>query len=138
MHVPPILAKTESTDIVTVLIKKIISQIADNLADPLYVFKSATRNNSIVSVHSVLDKQNNPVMISLSTKLGATQNIEVNLISSIYGRPVQQLQNWIKKELLIYWNDLDNSKAALSVRLQLPSDVTASTHNILVDITDCQ
>ena len=135
---PPILAKTESTDIVTVLIKKIISQIADNLADPLYVFKSATRNNSIVSVHSVLDKQNNPVMISLSTKLGATQNIEVNLISSIYGRPVQQLQNWIKKELLIYWNDLDNSKAELSVRLQLPSDVTASTHNILVDITDCQ
>ena len=120
------------------MIKKIISQIADNLADPLYVFKSATRNNSIVSVHSVLDKQNNPVMISLSTKLGATQNIEVNLISSIYGRPVQQLQNWIKKELLIYWNDLDNSKAALSVRLQLPSDVTASTHNILVDITDCQ
>ena len=118
--------------------KKIISHIADNLADPLYVFKSATRNNSIVSVHSVLDKQNTPVMISLSTKLGATQNIEVNLISSIYGRPVQQLQNWIKKGLLIYWNDLDNSKAALSVRLQLPSDVTASTHNILVKSWICQ
>ena len=118
--------------------KEIIVQTAETLADPLYVFKSATRNNSIVSIHSVLDKQNNPMMISLSTKLGATQNIEVNLISSIYGRPVQQLQNWIEKGLLIYWNDLNDSKAALSVRLQLPSDVTASIHNILVKSRICQ
>ncbi len=52
--------------------------------------------------------------------------------------PVQQLQNRVEKGLFIYRNDLENSKAALTVRLQLPSGVTASTHNILVDITDCQ
>ncbi len=78
-------------------------------------------------------------MISLTASTTRSEKIEINLISSIYGKKKDSIQKWIDDGLLLFWNDMENySKAALSVRLQLPSDVTASTNNILVDIKDCQ
>ena len=118
--------------------KDIIKKVADKLADPLYIFKSASRNDSIVAVYSVLDVQNNPVMISLTASTTRSEKIEINLISSIYGKKTDSIQKWIDDGLLLYRNDMENSKAALTVRLQLPSGVTASTHNILVKSRICQ
>ena len=111
--------------------KDIMKQIASKLSDPLYIFDSAAVENALVAVYSVLDKNNNPVMISLATNLIGNKNIEINLISSMYGKKINSLQNWINQGLLRYWNDLDKSKAALSVRLQLPSVVTASDEEAL-------
>lgn len=59
-----------------------------------------------------------------------SNRIDANLITSIYGRPVSQLQKWADNDLLLYVNDLDRTEAALPVRLQLPSVVTASDSNI--------
>lgn len=69
-------------------------------------------------------------MISLRAKQTANR-IDINLLTSLYGRPSKQLQNWINQRLLLYGNDLENSAAALSVRLQSPSVVTAADEEAL-------
>ena len=109
--------------------KDIVKQVAANIADPLYVFRS-TNGKDLVAVYSVLDKKGNPLMVSLRAEQTANR-IDINLITSLYGRPSHQLQNWVNQGLLLYWDNLDNSEAALAVRLQLPSGVTASNSEAL-------
>ena len=118
--------------------KDIMKHVASKLSDPLYIFRSIANKEALVAVYPILEKQGNPVMLSLITNKSAGQNIEVNLISSMYGKRYSALQKWTENGLLLYRNDLEKSKAALSVRLQLPSDVTASIHNILVKSRICQ
>ena len=50
--------------------------------------------------------------------------------NSICRRPVSQLHRWTNNDLLLYVNDLDKTEAALSVRLKLPSVITASDSDI--------
>ena len=109
--------------------KDIVKQVAAKLDDPLLVFRS-TNGRDLVAVYSVLDKKGNPVMISLRAEQTAN-HIDVNLLTSLYGRPSEQLQNWIDQGLLLYENDLENPAAALNVRLQLPSVVTAADEEAL-------
>lgn len=71
-------------------------------------------------------------MISLTASTTRSEKIEINLISSIYGKKTDSIQKWIDDGLLLYRNDMENSKAALTVRLQLPSAVTTSTNNVLL------
>ena len=109
--------------------KDIVRQVVARLNDPLLIFRS-TNGEDLVAVYSVHDKNGNPVMISLRAKQTANR-IDINLLTSLYGRPSKQLQNWINQRLLLYGNDLENSAAALSVRLQSPSVVTAADEEAL-------
>ena len=111
--------------------KEIIVKTAGILADPLYVFKSASRNGSLVAVYPVLDKQNDHVIVSLVPGTTPTDSIKINLISSIYGKKKTSLLKWTNKRLLLYFNDLKKTEVEL-LRLQLPSAVTTSTNNVLV------
>lgn len=52
--------------------------------------------------------------------------IRMNIITSMYGRQIHQITNWIDNNLLLYTDDSKSKNmAALNVRLQLPSIVTA-------------
>ena len=106
----------------------IMIEVAEKIDDPLYVFRS-TNGKDLVAIYSVLDKKGNPILASLRAEQQANR-IEVNLITSMYGKPQASLQRWVDNGLLLYVNDLENSKAALAVRLQLPSGVTASDSNV--------
>ena len=53
------------------------------------------------------------------------------MLTNIYGRPLKQLQNWADQGLLLYLDDLNNPAAALNVRLQSPSVVTAADEEAL-------
>lgn len=66
--------------------KDIMKHVASKLSDPLYIFRSIANKEALVAVYPILEKQGNPVMLSLITSKSAGQNIEVNLISSMYGK----------------------------------------------------
>ena len=99
--------------------KGIVKDVLASFADPLYAFDSKTDDNSLVAVYDVLDKHGNPVMASVTIDLNASQ-VLVNLVTSIYGRPLGNYQSWTNTGLLRYVDDTrkDLSKA---VRLQSPS-----------------
>ena len=111
------------------LTKKIIIGIALNLADPYYVFLSRN-GKDLIPVYRITDKKGENVMISLRAKQSAN-HIDVNLMTSLYGKKKNSLQNWINQGLLLYLDDLNNPAAALNVRLQSPSVVTASKEEAL-------
>lgn len=77
-------------------------------------------------------------MVSFTASATDSEKTEIHQISSIYGKKKVSIQKRVADGLLLYRNDMENSKAALSVRLQLPSDVTASIHNVLVKSRICQ
>ena len=99
--------------------KGIVKKVLESFADPVYVFDSRTDDNSLVAVYDVLDKHDNPMMASVTIDKNASQ-VLVNLVTSIYGRPLENYQNWTKSGLLRY---VDDARKDLSeaVRLQLPS-----------------
>ena len=111
------------------LTKKIIIGIALNLADPYYVFLSRN-GKDLIPVYRITDKKGDNVMVSLRANQEANF-IDVNLMTSLYGRPLKQLQNWADQGLLLYLDDLNNPAAALNVRLQSPSVVTAADEEAL-------
>ena len=71
--------------------KGIVKNVLVSFANPLYVFDSRTDDNSLVAVYDVLDKHDNPMMASVTIDLNASQ-VLVNLVTSIYGRPLGNYQ----------------------------------------------
>lgn len=65
---------------------EIFTRTMENLANPYYVFKSANNPNSLVAVYDILDKEKNPVMISIEES--KDNLIEANFVTSTYGRPI--------------------------------------------------
>ena len=110
--------------------KGIVKDVLASFADPLYVFDSKTDDNSLVAVYDVLDKHGNPVMASVTIDLNASQ-VLVNLVTSIYGRPLGNYQSWTNTGLLRYVDDTrkDLSKA---VRLQSPSVLERSSKDNVI------
>ena len=110
--------------------KGIVKNVLVSFANPLYVFDSDTRSDSLVAVYDVLDKHNTPIMASIQ-KNAAKKHIEVNLVTSIYGRKPAQYQRWVFVGLLRYVDDMRKNLPEV-VRLQLPSRLEGSyKHKII-------
>lgn len=101
------------------LTKDAVKQVVHHFADPWLVFNSTHGEGNLVAVYYVFDKNEDPIMISLRANVLHNRSIEINLLTSIYGRPEQQIQNWVDRGLLLYRDD--QTKSSTRLRLQLPS-----------------
>lgn len=69
--------------------EEVLLQIPFALEDPEYILKSKTRDNSVVVVTSLLNKNEDPIVLSIEKDGSGNFNgiiIKSNFITSIYGR----------------------------------------------------
>lgn len=109
-----------------------LHNVAQTLANPIYVMKSRTVPDSYVAIYPILSsaKERTPVMISLLPNY-ERNHIEVNLITSFYAKDTwKQYQDLIKYNLL-YVDNLNKKEEAIHItdRLYVPAGGVASANS---------
>ena len=112
------------------LSKDIVKNVCKNLGNPLAVFDSASVKGRLVALYDIEDLKGDGIIISITPDAKKSNAIEVNLISSIYGKENKSVfKKWIDSGLLRY---VDNTnRKSLALRLQLPSTKTLYMDNVL-------
>ena len=101
------------------------------LDNPIAVFDSKTRDDSLVVLTRIVDRENNEkavVALHLDKSQGA---IEVNDIASAYGKDKQSIENWTAWRLLRYVNK--QARKSSAKWLQLPPDSDLRAHHVLTE-----
>lgn len=83
--------------------EEVLLQIPFALENPEYILKSKTKVNSVVVVTSLLNKNGDPIVISIDKDgKGIYNNIEIksNFITSIYGR--KNFDKFINSSEILY------------------------------------
>lgn len=79
---------------------KLIQKLPEAISTPLKILKSDTRDDSIVIVTKLLDKKENPVIVSIKIDgKGIINNIEIdsNVLTNAYGR--RNYNSFIKRNI---------------------------------------
>jgi len=86
--------------------EEILSQIPYQLKKPICIIQSEKDENDIISIISLIDKNNEQIIIPIAQSQKGTVNgaeIEINLVKSLYGTDFQYLlKNAIKDNRLLY------------------------------------
>ena len=99
----------------------VIDRLPESLADPVMVFDSATVPGALVALVGAVDDHRQPVVVALHLSAQQQRHV-VNAITSVHGRPHDQIMRWAKQGLLRYRNE-KKSLAWLQYRgLQLPKE----------------
>ena len=103
------------------------------LDNPIAVFDSASRDDSIVVLTRLVDNQNNErAVVALRLDQAGSGRVRINAITSAYGKGRGSFDGWIKdKKLLRYVNKEARNKSARW--LQLPGDSKFRALNILTE-----
>ena len=103
---------------------EIITRVFKQLANPYYVFQSSDKK-SFVGIYDVKGLDNNPVIISLCAKQ-KNKEIEINFITSIYGKKENSISRWgmFPETRLLY---ADDTKKATELSFMLQSQVKANS-----------
>ena len=107
--------------------KNVIENVIDGFADPYFIIRS-TDGQSLVAIYPVLGNDGNPILVSLAPNRRKGK-IEINQITSIYGKNWKTIQSWIQQGLLLYRDDTKKLTGTLIARLQLPRGVAPATMN---------
>ncbi len=107
-----------------------LKELPKALRDPLMVFDSVTEPGGLVVLTELVSEGKNIVAaIHLNTNAG---RYEVNRIASVHGRGNSQIDSWIKKGLLRYWDEQKATAWLQSAGLYSPIEGdTPSTNRIL-------
>jgi hypothetical protein len=109
--------------------KKIAENLFRNLSNPFYVFKSSD-NKSYVGIYDIAGKNGDPVMACFHHQKNSS-DVEINVITSIYGKKAKGIMNWAKDRLL-YVNNIEKATAiSLMLQLQVKDSSVAYINNIL-------
>lgn len=103
------------------------------LDNPIAVFDSASRDDSIVVLTRLVDNQNNErAVVALRLDQAGSGSARINAITSAYGKNKDSFEIWIKdKKLLRYVNKEARNESARW--LQLPGDSKFRALNILTE-----
>ena len=93
--------------------KDILKQVLSELANPLYIFRSATVPSSLVASYGVPDKTGDPVVSSLSPGRMLSSG-RAHVLTSVYGKTLRSERAWSHAELLCYE---DNLRSGCALRL---------------------
>ncbi|MDR3037940.1 MAG: hypothetical protein LBV21_01405, partial [Candidatus Adiutrix sp.] len=107
---------------------EVVRQVPAAMADPVMVFKSATRDDSLVMMLELTDQDGATVVVPVALERETSEGWTVNLAASIYGRKHtdtgkinnQWFANQIKAGNLLYQNQQKSRAWAAMVGLQLP------------------
>lgn len=152
-HTPPVLLRLGANDLPININKDTIDKIGGLVAthhgefhkippselrnlqieldNPIAVFYSKSRNDSLVVLTRIIDRENNEravVALHLDKIQGA---IQVNDIASVYGKGKQSIENWTAWGLLGYVNK--SARKASAKWFQLPPDSALRAHSVLTE-----
>lgn len=113
----------------------VIQALPEQIASPVMVFKSKTEQGSLVVLTEFNDAKGDPVIAAIHLSKQVGQKIEVNEISSVYGKgPGSKISEWIGSGLLLYAHK-EKSRTWLTDRgLQLPkAQIQGGKGSVLTD-----
>lgn len=124
--------------------KEIISELSEKLGDPYAVYDSASKSGSLVAVYDIKDLNGNPIVASFNPSAKRGESLEVNLITSIYGKDngSNAFKKWDKDGLLVYLDDVkkesiknedSSSYALVTIGQAFPRNLTLQTKSQLVN-----
>ena len=114
-----------------------LKQIPQEIENPVMVFDSLTRSDSIIIVTSMIDSDNNPIIISVMPNgVGKYQlkQVNSNFITSIYGRENFQthLERVIEKGNMIFANKQKSQELFSVLGLQSSKGLNNLDYNIII------
>ena len=100
------------------------ADLPNQLREPLMIFKSQSRANSMVVLTEHVDTDGLPVIVALHLNTKEKRH-QVNRIASIYGLSGSEykFQDWIDNDSLLYVDNEKSSELIQSRGLQLPKEV---------------
>ena len=113
----------------------VLKQLPEALENPLNVLKSSTRDDSIVAITALADKNDKPIVASIKIDgEGRINDIKINsnALTSTYGKDNYDsfMQREIKKGNLLYDIDEGTKKRITRDRVQFPMQGNSSVNNI--------
>lgn len=102
------------------------------LDNPIAVFDSGTRNDSLVVLTRLVDRQNNErAVVAVRMDVPASGKLRINVITSAYGKNKSAFETWIANGRLRYINKQARKESARW--LQLPGDSTLRARRVLTE-----
>lgn len=115
---------------------KAIKKLPEFLADPVMIMDSLTREDSIVVLTEIADKENRPVIAAVKMNGVGRQNEEIisaNILTSVYGK--DNFDNFIRRNVeesaVLYWNKEKSQALSVNPGIQFP-DVMASLDSDII------
>lgn len=114
-----------------------IKAIPDLIENPVMIYDSLSRNDSLVVVTSEFDVDNCPVVVSVRPNGKGTyeiENINSNFVTSIYGREgfAKHLDDILQQDKMLFI-DKEKSQAMFRVlRLEFPQGVNTLDFNVII------
>lgn len=114
-----------------------IKKLPDLISNPVMIFDSATRNDSIVLVTSETDANRNPIIISIHPNGIGTYELEQinsNYITSVYGKNnFSSFTDHVLEDHRMIYCDKEKSQELFSVlQLQLPQGFNNLNFNVII------
>lgn len=100
--------------------KETIEKLPELIQNPLYIFKSSTQQGSFVGVLDAVEnkeKSDGPLIVAIKP---GNENLEVNIITSTYGKDKDFINRELNKGNLLYENKktgVSNRKASIALKV---------------------
>lgn len=114
-----------------------IKSIPEHLKDPVMIYDSLSRSDSLVVVTPEKDKENNPIIVSIKSGGEGKYDLKIvpsNFITSIHGREnfETQIINAVSQNKLLYWNKEKSQELLGRFGLQLSACLNNLDSNIII------
>lgn len=114
-----------------------IKKLPELISEPVMIFDSATRNDSIVAVTSETDANGNPIIISIHPNgIGTYElaQINSNYITSVYGKNnfSSFIDHVLEDQRMLYCNEEKSQELFSVLQLQLPQGFNNLNFNTII------
>lgn len=114
-----------------------IKNLPLDIANPVMILDSTSRNDSILLVLSQIDKENCPLIVSVKPNGNGRYNLDIvnsNFITSVYGREnfVDFIERNIDLDNILFYNKEKSQELFRVLRLQFPQGVNNLDFNTII------
>lgn len=116
---------------------KAVKKLPEMIADPVMIMDSLTRDDSIVVLTEIADKENRPVIAAIKMNGKGYQEgnrIDANILTSVYGR--NNFNDFIKRNVeagtVIYWSKEKSQELSDVPGIQFPDKIENLSFNTII------
>ncbi len=117
--------------------EKAIKKLPELLADPVMIMDSLTREDSVVVLTEIFDKENRPVIAAIKIDGIGRQNGEIisaNILTSVYGK--DNFESFLNLNLqantVLYWNKEKSQALSVNPGIQFPDVLATLDSDIII------
>lgn len=114
-----------------------MKKLPSDIANPVMILDSTSRNDSIIMVLQQVDKENCPIVVSVKPNGNGKYNLDVvdsNFITSVYGREnfASFVERNVELDNILYCNKEKSQELFRVLRLQFPQGVNNLDSDIII------